>query len=254
MPVVGTSAYSTLADILPEVLKLLNDQSGRLWAIPATGQTDVPAGFINLIPAMNLAYRKIQANLANIGSATFVTDISYFVVPAVAQIDPAVQVVINEATAPPNSLPSDLLIPLEMWERQNGSADDFQSMIDLTYKGGLPSEPQAMALRFWEWRGDGIYFIGAIQDEQVRLRYQKQLPVLSDASSQILIRNCRSAFAYFTAAIELAPRGSPVAEKWDAAGNDALEVIMNRETRKSQSTGVRRRPFSSRSWMGPGGY
>ena len=254
MPVIPTSGYSTLAAILPEVLKCLNDASGNLWTIPTVGNTTVPAGFINLIPSMNLAYRKIQANLANIGSPTFITDEKLFVVPAVLVIDPSIQVIINEATAPPNNLPSDLLVPSKLWERQNGSVDNFQPMTDLTDKGGLPSQAQGSSLMMWEWREDGLCFIGATQDRQVRMRYVKQLPALSDEASQLLIRNCRSSFVYFTSAIELASRGSPLAEKWDAAGNDALEVVMNRETRKSQGQPTRRRPFSSRSWQGPGGY
>lgn len=264
MPVIQTSSYSTLIFILPEVLKCLNDlpdtftpgtsNTGRLWGIPPTGQLTPGVGFVNLIPSMQLSYRKIQANLANIGATRFKADNVDLVVPAVAQIDPSVQVEINEATAPPNNLPSDLLSPTKIWERQNLTANDFQIMNDMTEKGGLPSEPQGSALRMWEWRDDSLCFIGATIDTQIRLRYVKQLPELVDASSQMLIRNARSSFVYFTAALELAPRGSPLAERYDSAGNDALEVIMNRETRKAQSTPVRRRPFSSRSWQGPGGY
>lgn len=247
MPVVATSAYNTLGSILPEVLKCLNDQSGNLWTIPAAGQPSVPAGFIDLTPSMNLAYRKIQANLANIGMGRFKTDNFKFTVPKIAAIDPSLQVFINEATQPPNTLPPDLLTPTALWERALGSQDDFVPIEDTTESGGLPSEPQGPFLRIWEWRDDELCFLGATEDREVRMRYVKQLPTLSDAASVVSIRNIRSAFVYFTAALELAARGSPLSAIYDTKGSDALEVVMNRETRQSQALPRRRRPYSSRT-------
>src|SRR6185437_1440647 len=106
-----------------------------------------------------------------------------------------------DATAAPNQLPSDLLVPLKLWERAAGSSDDFLEMWDLTDHGGLPSQPQGAGLQFWEWRADGLYFLGATQDRQIRLRYQKAYPDLVDATSPVLIRNAQEAIAYFTAAM-----------------------------------------------------
>jgi len=205
-----------------------------------------------LLPYLNSAYRKVQRALANIGQETFVVDDVLIVVPAVSAVDPSVQVVVNDSTAPPNQLPTDLLVPEKLWERRSGSSDNFQEMVDLSDHGGLPSQPQGSQLLFWEWRTDGLYFLGATQDNQVRIRYQKALPDLTDGSTTILIRNAQDAMAYFTAAMAGMARGSPLAKDWDAAAIDALEDLIIRATQREQNTVRRRRPYGRRGGMGTG--
>ena len=159
MPVVGTTAYNTAGQITALVRSLLNDAAGNLF-------TDTV-----LLPYVNSAYRKAQRALANVQSGTFLSDDVLLVVPAVTVVDASAQVSITDATAPPNQLPPNLLVPVKLWERANLSSDDFIEMTDLTDHDGLPSEPQGQTLRFWEWRADGLYFLGATQDTQIRLRY-----------------------------------------------------------------------------------
>ena len=239
MPVVGTTAYNTTGQITALIRSLLNDAAGNLF-------TDTV-----LLPYVNAAYRKAQRTLANVQSGSFLTDNVLLVVSAVASVDPSVQVSITDATAPPNQLPTDLLVPVKIWERANLSSDDFVEMVDLTDHDGLPSEPQGQALLYWEWRADGLYFLGATQDTQIRLRYQKSYPDLVDATSPVLIRNAQEALAYAAAAMAGAARGAPQAERWDAAAVDALEDLLVRATQREQQTGRRRRPFSSRAGFAP---
>jgi hypothetical protein len=239
MPVVATTAYNTAGQITSLVRSLLNDAAGNLF-------TDTV-----LLPYVNAAYRKAQRALANTQSGSFLTDNVLLVVSAVPEVDPSVQVSITDATAPPNQLPPDLLVPVKLWERANGSSDDFVEMTDLTDHDGLPSEPQSESLRFWEWCADGLYFIGATQDTQIRLRYQKSYPDLVDSTSPVLIRQSQEVLAYAAAAMAGAARGAPQAERWDAAAADALEDLVVRATQREQQTGRRRRPFSARMGFGP---
>jgi hypothetical protein len=166
-------------------------------------------------------------------------------------VDASAQVSITDATAPPNQLPPDLLVPVKLWERANSSSDDFMEMTDLTDHDGLPSEPQSQQLNYWEWRADGLYFLGATKDTQIRLRYQKSYPDLVDATSPVLIRQAQEALAYAAAAMAGVARGAPQAERWDAAAADALEDLIARATQREQQTGRRRRPFSSRAGFAP---
>jgi hypothetical protein len=242
MPGLGTTAYNTLGQITSLVRSLLNDAAGNLF-------TDAL-----LLPYANSAYRKVQRALANIDSGSFIQDDVLLVVAAVPinLQDPSYQVSITDATAPPNQLPGDLVLPLKLWERTNGSSDDFSEMIDLTGHGGLPSQAQGPRLEYWEWRADGLYFVGATQNEQIRLRYQKSYPDLVDATSPILIRNAQEPLAYFTAAMAGAARGALLAaQQYDAAGTDALEDLLDRATKREQGTVRRRRPYSSRLGYGP---
>jgi hypothetical protein len=239
MPVVGTTAYNTAGQITALVRSLLNDAAGNLF-------TDAV-----LLPYVNSAYRKVQRALANIESGTFLTDNVLLVVSAVAQADASAQVSITDATAPPNQLPTDLLVPMKLWERASGSSDDFIEMTDLTGHDGLPSEPQTQMLRYWEWRADGLYFLGATRDTQIRLRYQKSYPDLTDATSPVLVRHAQEAIAYAAAAMAGAARGAPQAERWDGAAADAIEDLLVRATQREQQTSRRRRPFSSRAGFAP---
>ncbi len=239
MPVVGSSAYNTAGQITSLVRALLNDAQGNLF-------TDAV-----LLPYANSAYRKTQRALGNAGAGGFIQDDVLLVVPAVAQVDTSLQVSITDASAPPNQLPTDLLVAVKLWERSNGSSDDFVEMVDLSQHGGLPSRAQGLTLSVWEWRADGIYFLGATQDTQLRLRYLKAYPDFTDATSPVLVRNAQEAIAYAAAALAGWARGSPLAEKWDEAASDALEDLVAAAVRREQQSARRRRPFSARSGYTP---
>src|SRR5260370_2835758 len=177
MPVVGSSAYNSAGQITSLVRSLLNDSQGNL--------------FIDTVlrPYANSAYRGVQRALGNSGAGGFISDDTLLVVAAVAAQDASLQVSITDATAPPNQLPTDLLVPVKLWERANGSSDDFAEMVDLTRHGGLPSRAHDVVLSIWEWRADGIYFLAPTQDTQIGLRYLKAFPDFTHASSPVLIPN-----------------------------------------------------------------
>jgi len=218
---------------------LLNDAQGNLF-------TDTV-----LLPYLNSAYRKMQRAIGNAGGGGFIQDDALLVVTAVAQTDTSLQVSITDATAPPNQLPTDLLVPLKIWERPAGSTQEFDEMVDLTRHGGLPSRAQNVTLSVWEGRADGLWFLGATQDTQIRLRYLKAYPDFTDATSPVLVRNAQEALAYATSAGAAWARGSPLAEKWDDAASDAIEDLIVAVVRREQQSGRRRRPFSARSGYTP---
>lgn len=239
MPVVGSSAYNTAGQITALVRSLLNDSQGNLF-------TDTV-----LLPYANSAYRKVQRAISNGGGGGFIQDDVLLVVTAITQTDTSLQVSITDATAPPNQLPTDLLVPVKLWERPNGSSDDFLEMVDLSQHGGLPSRAQDVTLSVWEWRADGIYFLGATKDTQIRLRYLKAYPDLTDSTSPVLVRNAQEAIAYATAALAAWSRGSPLAERWYGAAADAVEDLVTAAVRREQQSARRRRPFSARSGYTP---
>src|SRR5947209_19040382 len=113
MPVVGSSAYNTAGQITSLVRSLLNDSQGNLF-------TDAV-----LLPYANSAYRKLQRALGNAGGGGFLQDDTLLVVAAVAIPDSSVQVSITDATAPPNQLPTNLVLPFTLWERLNGLYSEF---------------------------------------------------------------------------------------------------------------------------------
>ena len=234
MPLIGSTAYGTVGAVTSLVRSLLNDA-------PANWCTDALQ-----IPYVNDAYVTIQKKIANSGGDLFIQDDVLLVVPLVATPDPGTQVVINDATAVPNQLPSDLLNPLKLWERPNLSTQDFVEMTDVTSHGGLPSQIQGQSLQYWEWRADGLYFVGATQDTQIRLRYNRALPVLAGPTDVILIRGSQNALAHGTAALVGFARGSPLADKMETLFDDSIEDVVIENVRRNQNAGVRRKGFRTR--------
>jgi hypothetical protein len=240
MPLIPSSAYNAASQVMDLVRALVNDSANN-WCTNALQ-----------LPYVNSSYRRVQRKLANVGSGPFITDNVELIVTAIplAQQGPGTQAVINDATAAPNQLPSNLLVPLKIWERPSGSLQEFAEMTDLTLHDGLPSRSQGATLSVWEFRTDGIYFIGATQDTQIRLRYYSTLPDLAGSTDPILIRNAQEAIAFGAAAMIGAARGSEHADKYDAAQEDADEDVISFYVRQQQHTGRRRRPYGSRG----GGY
>lgn len=235
MPVLSSSAYTNIAAIGALVRALLNDQPGNVFSDQF------------ILPFMQIAYRKINKTLGNINSATYIQDGVLLTVPAVAAIDPSAQVSITDATAAPNQLPTDLLVPIKVWERPLGSNDDFQEMTDLSEMGGLPSQPQGSSLNFWEWRMDGIYFIGATVDTQIRIRYQSTPGDVTGPLASVLLRDGQNAMALLTAALAGLTRGSPLSANYLEMGTDALEAMKDTAVQSMQSQTRRRKPYSSRN-------
>lgn len=235
MPVSGSSAYSNLYIISALARALLNDQAGNVF-------TDAI-----LLPFEQMAYRRINKSLGNIQSSTYIKDNVLLVVPAVNPADPSVQVSITDSTAPPNQLPTDMLVPLKLWERPNLSSQNFDEMTELTDTGGLPSQPQAQQLIYWEWRVDGLYFIGATQDTQVRMRYQAIPGDVTGPLANVLLRDGQNTMALLTAAMAALTRGSPLAANYKEQGDDALEAMKDSVIHQMQNVPRRRRPYSSRN-------
>ena len=250
MPAVLGTAYYTAGQVATLVQQLLNDQAGVLFTLPPGPLAPPVPNTVNLLFYMQAAYRKVQAALANIGDETFKTDNVQVVVPAVAVPDPGYQASILYSTAPPNQLPSNLITPLKLWERPDGSTDDYAEMIDMTDNGGLPSIIQQETLGMWEWRMDGIYLIGATLPVQVRIRFQSCLADPTDATSVIAVGRAINVVAYFTAALAAGARGAPNAAQMEQKGDDALEDLICSVVKRDQSFGRRRRSYSYRSGRG----
>lgn len=224
------------------VRALLNDAPGNVF-------TDTV-----LLPYINSGYRTVQRKIANAGGGGFIQDDVLLVVPAVPTDlqDPSTQVVINDATPPPNQLPSNLLVPLRIRERPNPATvlvgqgppyPDFVQMVDRSQTGGLPSRMQEQTLGEWEWRSDGIYFVGATQDTQIELRMQVAFPDLTGPNDVILIRGAQEPIAHAAAGLAGLARGSEFVDKMENLFADSVGDVILENVRREQNVSRRRRPY-----------
>ncbi len=252
MPDLGGSAYVVLETVFILVRSLVNDRAGS-WATDAV-----------LLPYANAAYRTVNAELGNIQAASYIKDNVLFTLPAVKAQDSTVETLLNDAGYNNGTqnfiqygggilrLPPDLLVPLALWERTPATSDDFVEMTDMTDTGGLPSQPQGTRLRHWEWRTEGIFFLGATQDEEIRLRYEAAYLDMSDGTSPVPIRQGANAIAYKTSELASVARGGAAIPMIKPLYDDEMELLKNRMTQREQHVGRRRRAYSSRSrgrWM-----
>lgn len=237
MPVVGSTSYPTLGTVFTLVRALLNDTAGNVFNDGV------------LLPYANAAYREVQNELGAQQAATFIKETD-LVVAAVSPVNPATQASITDATAAPNQLPTDLIAPLKLWERSSGSSDAFVEMSDRTLAGGLPSREQGTALGCWEWREDGLYFVGSTEARQIRLRYEAAFLDMADASSAVLLRDGVNVVAFKAAMWAAKARGSGQSETFRLDYMEALDTLKRREALRNQSQPRRRRAYGSQSSYG----
>jgi hypothetical protein len=243
--------YPTAEEVLNRARALIND------ARIAGGEVltdNVPASFQYL----NSAYERVQHELAAAGIETFEKEAIMTNVPAVVSQDASVQVSITftgtnngTTTSPSPVLPADLLVPLRLWERQNGSSEVFVPMVQP--KDGLRSAVQSSRLQVWEWRQDGIYLIGSTQANDIRIRYEAELSDLAATSDAAGILGAKSALAYAVAfEFAVAHGAQGAASDFQQLYADALERMKLRSSRRQQHTPHRRRPYSWRRRVGRG--
>lgn len=196
MAIVGQSNYPSLNTIANLVRSLVNDDQQGITGTPGEGQILVnpvvqqsngtlvsnPAG-VTLANMMNSAIREVYREVQIMSSPTLIRD--NYVLYGLPMVNsslgvgvqnPAVQVNLGFAgffdgleTWGNFLLPGDLIYPLEMWERLNGTQNEFGKMKEALEP--LPPTNQVQWLGTWEWRGDAIWMPGAITSRDIRLRY-----------------------------------------------------------------------------------
>jgi hypothetical protein len=245
----SVTVTSLTAFTVPNTTAAPNATGGGGYMTPGGTAGDVFTDAV-LIPLLNTAYHQLQFGLANVGVETFIKDDVVLTIPPTTAVDPSLQVIVNDTanqsstTSPTPPLPTDLLVPLRLWERTTGSSEVFVPMVQK--KDGLPSESQQVRLRYWEWRTDGLVFLGATQSNDVRMRYEVIYADIVQGSDPIQIRGAQDALAFYTAALAAKSRGSPLAADFQAAGEEAFRRMSVRAVRRQQHTMHRRKPYGGR--------
>jgi len=216
MAIGPSSNFPSLLDIANLVRSFVDDDKRGATGTAGEGQiltnnNTLPQS-VTLQNFMNSAIREVRRDCGIMGQPTFIRD-NYLLlglppvnsVLGVGVMNPAAQqsltftgffdgLVIN----PNFLLPADLLQPLELWERLTGTPAEFSQMRQST--GPLQPRNQVFALRDWEFRGNAVWFNGAIQSRDVRMRYIGSLASLAAPSIDwsmtfVPIPDCQEAVA-----------------------------------------------------------
>ena len=198
MPVTPPSAgvYDTATSILNAAKARVGERMPSLLAFNGNILDYTQA---NTQQMFNSAWRKFQDALIDCGCKKFNEEVVIEGIPPTASYDPADQSSISWFQCgdgvgfftPPNGpvLPSDLITPLSISERQAGSFAQFPHPdtpnMDF-FVDGLPRFQKQCFNGCWEWRGEVIYYPGATQSVDFLIRYRKNVPDIVDVGNPLV--------------------------------------------------------------------
>ncbi len=226
MPITSANNYPSLGEIGDLVRSMVNDDKKGLTGTAGEGQI-LTNNSVTLINFMNSGLRYIYRKIRIMGRPTLIRD-NYLwlgLTPVNSSLgigvpNQAVQVSIQNVGYFDglgfNSsfiLPTDMLYPLEMWQRTTGS-NSFAPLNQA--EGALAPRNQGVGLGQWEYRDDGIWMNGSVQTMDARLRYVATFQALDNANVDwdntfIPITDCEEALANYIVylyAKRLASQGS----------------------------------------------
>jgi hypothetical protein len=233
MPVVPNSAYVSMETVTTLIRAVANDmiysQAGEIL-------TD-EANF--MLPLLNDALEWFQNEVNNHGVNTFTKEtILTPLTPTQNPTDPGQFVGVNDNgyfdtvqlnMGPQLQIPPDLLDPLFLWERQTGSTEDWVEMSQCD--GGLPSVLPAQRFRIWEWRTDTLYMPGAVQSNDIRLRYNGSLAMFVSTDDILYFRGATGALAYYMVSSYLASKNPQASQQAESRAKERLSQITTRNAR-----------------------
>lgn len=255
MPVVPSSAYVTLESVMLLIRAIANDmiysQAGEIL-------TD-NANFT--LPLLNDALEWFQNEVNNSGVETFTKEViltPLTPVPGVSSTDPATQVWVSDTgyfngvsytIGPQLQVPPDLLVPMVLWERQTGSQENWLLMQEVP--DGLPSTVPGDRFGMWEWRQDQLVMPGAVQSNDIRLRYTGSLAQFVSTDDTLYFRGATGSIAYKMVSTYLASKNPQAAIQADAEAKVRINQIITRSSRMQQRETVTRISYGNRGTRRP---
>jgi hypothetical protein len=256
LPPSSSAPYDDLTTILNAARVRLND---RLDSIEGLSGKILENSQPFTQQCVNNAWRKFQRRLANLGYSRLKGDVLIQGLPVVGSQDPATQAYLawtgyNDGVNyfPTPQLPSDLIMPIKIWERTNGINAMFGRPMDMALDG-LPSRTKQQFNHVWEWREDAIWMPGAMLIVDIRVNYRKYLPDFLDEGTarwwqnKVPISQCMEPFSLYIVAEFLGARGDyQVAKSCEEDADSAMHEVMNLELDMKQRVNTRRRSRSGR--------
>lgn len=142
------------------------------------------------------------------------------------------------------ALPTNLVVPVTLWERLDGSNDDFTMMSQCRR---LPKTDVITGyLQYWAYERQIIKFLGANTNRNVKVDYTGDtLTFITSVNSRINLFNAKSFLSYRTAGLAAQFYGENDTRADTLNGNAtlALDKLLNTDIKNQQSMPVRRKPF-----------
>jgi hypothetical protein len=251
MPVLGSSAYNVAGDVTTRMRTILNDSE-------VTGGDVLTDTAVFTFDLLNSAFERVQLELASVGVEVQTAYAWLIALPSMPKTDPEARLIVDDTGANiiyPNGignvfsltpqLPTDLILPLKLWERQSGTAN-YTGPPMKQPNDGLLNMVQQTYLVDWEWKSEGLRFRGALQVQDVKIMYEKALRKLVAPTDPVPIRGVVNAAAFFGAKTFCASRGGAITPQYEKDAMDEIYLLKAISTRRRQRKQVRRQPYSGR--------
>jgi len=225
----------TLRSILPRAAARLNDSAQTVFT------NDV------MLPYAQDAGDELQAMLEMYGILVLEHVSVPIIVPQVTNFVPGNRVSMKAL----GLLPNDMLEPQKLEERLSGTTDMFMDMIPRQWEPDiLPTD----ALRYWSYREEDIFFVGATTNRDVMISYIKRLINITDENSVIGVNNSQTFMINRIAALTARYVGeNPTrADELDKEAESNMNWLLSIGVKSKQRTRSRRRPYviaGRRRWV-----
>jgi hypothetical protein len=233
------SAVTLLAStVMDGAAALMNDPSRTVYTYTAQ------------LPYLRLALQGVQ-QYYELHSIPVTEDVS-----AVIEVDAGQTEIVYDGVGVP-TLPSDMVEPLQLWERSRG-IDPF---IPMTRKQFLPHYLEGTETNqfiIWVWQDQAIKLLAANADNDIKIDYNRELfPDVNavDQNTQLNIINAGLALSFKTAALcaKFIERNAESAIALASEGELALQTATGIDIKGKQNIMTRRRPFRQsykrRGWL-----
>lgn len=247
MPSLTVSPYPTAEDVLEAARVMSNDATMSIDGDILSD--DQPYTF----PMLNLCFEELQKRLVRGGMNTYSKTGIVTGLTAVDSSDPTTQVILmysgyydgaNLAANP--TLPDDLIVPLEIWERQTASISQWYKMGQVS--DAITTTGQTGRFSEWNWETDQLFLPGATQSNDLKMKYLAFAPRITGPDSFVFVVGCKVALAALIGEMASAARGGSQAAAYYKAKADAeIALLLAPYARKEQYASFQRKPFRSRS-------
>jgi len=210
---------ATLKDVIESARTFLNDDSAITWS-DAT-----------LIPKAREAHRELLCKL-QASDIPITKETSVAIVVAAG----AVNLGVNQ--------PTDMVIPIELFERLSGSSELYSSMTPL--RTVPTSATQSTRLIYWMWAGGTIEFIGATSDREVKIKYKKSITAPTKMTESYDFVQAEMYIGPRTASLALLGKDKELANSIKSIADSAFADIIQMNIVGAQNLPSRRRGYRRR--------
>tara|TARA_Y100000310_G_scaffold26486_1_gene25272 strand:+ start:9870 stop:10508 length:639 start_codon:yes stop_codon:yes gene_type:complete len=209
----------TAGEVMDDAAVLLNDSSKQSYT------------YAKMLPLLKVTYRE-WALAKHMSGDQLLKDRST-----------AIDIAAGATTV--TSAPSDMVLPIRLEERPDGSTGLYEDMEKTAWE---PDETQVETLDVWNWREETIYLRGATTAREVRIYYWKDLAELVDENSNIVGIRARIPLSYKTAALAAGSIGGnmELATALRDVGEARQSETISVNVKSRQDLPVRRLPFRRR--------